>query len=570
MKNNSFENFKTEFEYFYPGTTVELSDGCLILHGELNTWDEIVSAGYFAVKFKNKGVVNKIKLKGFIEPPMHVSSIKDNAYNKLHCDVLIIGGGIIGCAILREFSKYKVNAVLVEKEEDLALQASSRNDGCVHIGIDISHKTKKQQYLERSVKNYEKLANDLGIEYHKDGQTIAFTNNKYRYMIPLLRIRALQNKIPGMKYLNRRGILKLEPNITTEAKFAVHFPTAATICPYNMTIALAENAVQNGGRVLLNTAVLSMLMKDHEIVSVRTNRGLIYPKVVVNAAGVFSDKVAAMADDQFFSIHPRKGTNTILDKNSRSYLSKTSLTTYGLAKSHNSTHSKGGGVVPTVDGNILVGPSACETPYREDFTTDVETINELFDKHKNTMPRLSPSDIITYFTGVRAATYEEDFVVEKGRRTKNIVHAAGIQSPGITAAPAIAEDIVKFTQEVLETRFEVNENFNPIREITPSLKNLPSAERDAMIKKNPDYGQIVCRCEEISKGEIVDAIHRPIPVTTIDGIKRRVRPGMGRCQGAFCQPLVMKILASELNCKPEDINKKGEGHILLRNTKVIK
>jgi glycerol-3-phosphate dehydrogenase len=366
--------------------------------------------------------------------------------------------------------------------------------------------------------------------------------------------------------LNREELFKREPNLNKIAKFGVLFGTGACICPYNMTIALAESAVMNGAKVLLSTAVLSMEVKNKEIISVKTNRGRIFPKVVINAAGVFSDIVAEMAEDRFFSIHPRRGTNAILDKKAKDKLMFQSTTIYGGLKKAAKRYTKGGGVIPTVEGNTLVGPTAIETPYREDFATNREEINQIFSKHKNNAPHLHQKDIITYFSGIRAATYEEDFIIQKGKWTKNIVHAAGIQSPGLTAAPAIAEDVAKYTCDILGNVTK-NEQFNPIRKGIIRVNKLSYEERNKLILKKPDYGQIVCRCEEISKGEIIDALHRPIVVPTIDAIKKRTRAGMGRCQGGFCQPLVIEIIAKEMKTNRENINKKGDGKILLHPTK---
>ncbi len=234
------------------------------------------------------------------------------------------------------------------------------------------------------------------------------------------------------------------------------------------------------------------------------------------------------------------------------------------------THTKGGGVIHTVDNNVLLGPNAIEVPDREDFTTDMESIREIFDKQVIIQDKLKMGDIITYFAGERPATYEEDFVVRKGVFTKNIIEVAGIQSPGVTTAPAVAQDVKKWTVEYLgrQKKVEVNENYNPVHKSVPHLKDMTEEERNELIEKNPLYGEIVCRCEEISKGEILDAIRSPLPVYTVDAVKRRVRPGMGRCQGGFCSPTVIKILAEERNCSVEEITKANDySTILISKTK---
>ncbi|MDD3106485.1 MAG: FAD-dependent oxidoreductase [Bacilli bacterium] len=567
MLDNLVNKLNKKIQLINPNITLSLKDDCALLSGLSDDWNEVVALGRMVAKTKKfYSVINEIKLNNFIEPPMRISSIVDRVYEGMKLDVLVIGGGIIGAAILRELTKYNLNVALVEKEDDLAMHASSRNDGCIHVGIDLSSKTKKLEYLRRSVPVYEKLAKDLDVDYDKMGQIVAFKSNWEKIIYLILKLRIKKNGIQEAKFLNQDELFMREPNLNKIAKFGILFGTGACICPYNMTIALAESAVINGANVLLSTAVLSMEVKDNEIVSVQTNRGKIFPKVVINAAGVFSDVIAEMAEDKFFSIHPRKGTNAILDKKATSGLMHQSTTIYEGIRKAVKAHTKGGGVMPTVDGNTLVGPTAFETPYREDFTTSNEQINQVFKKHKNNVPNLHPKDIITYFSGIRAANYEEDFIIQKGKWTKNIVHAAGIQSPGLTAAPAIAEDVVKYACDILGTVVQ-NEKFNPIRKGLIKVNKLSYEERNKLILKNPDYGQIVCRCEEISKGEIIDALHRPIVVPTIDAIKKRTRAGMGRCQGGFCQPLIMDIIAKEMKTSIDNVYKKGDGKILLYSTK---
>lgn len=241
--------------------------------------------------------------------------------------------------------------------------------------------------------------------------------------------------------------MRREPNLTPETKFAMYNPSAGCVCPYGLTIAYAENAVQNGAQVSLNTAVLSMEVSEHNIISVTTNRGVIHPKIVINAAGVFAEDIAAMADDRFFSIHPRRGTNSILDQKAGAYMH--SVASVKDISVHGKTHSKGGGILHTVHDNLLVGPDAVETVEKENTETRAESIKTVFDKQTQTMPALSKRDIITYFTGVRAPTFEEDFILEPGRRTRNLIHVAGIQSPGLTTAPAVAVDMAELAVNML-------------------------------------------------------------------------------------------------------------------------
>lgn len=343
-------------------------------------------------------------------------------------------------------------------------------------------------------------------------------------------------------------------------------PSSGVVSPYKLTIACAENACRNGAEIFLNTAVPGFEMKGNRIIKIKTNRGNLRADLIVNAAGIWADKIADYADDRFFSIHPRKGMDAILDIKTARYQTRiVAMPSFHQLRSK----TKGGGIVPTVEGNLLIGPTAEEVPYREDYSTDAKTMEDLLQQLKlNTM--LKKSDVITYFAGTRACTYEEDFIVEASEYVDNLVHAAGIQSPGLASAPAIAEDICKICIEKLkiEMQIKANKNFDPCRKARPELNDLSFEERIQTIKKNPSYGRIVCRCEAISEGEIRDSLHSPVPAASVDGIKKRTRAGMGRCQGGFCTPRVMEIMAEESGVKMTDIKKEGENtEILLDETK---
>lgn len=553
-------------EYDCAQISVHERDDIVFLEGELNSWDKIVTIGK---KISKTGlyshVVNNIHLKGFTQP-ISKPSIRDDKLDNRHVDVLVIGGGVVGAAILRELTKYNLSCLLVEKGEDLALQTSSRNDGCIHVGVDLHKGSEKLHYLIRSKEIIKDLCKDIDVEYREDGQTVCFKSNALRPVIrTFFHFRCKQNHITDWKLLNRKELLKKEPNLSEEVKFGVFFPHAGSICPYNFTIALAESAVLNGAEVSFDTMVEDMVVENDEIKKVITNRGTIYPKIVVNAAGVFSDDIADMAHDKFFTIHPRKGTDVLMDKSVRKELSNSGIQIFSIKKKSHTSNSKGGGIIPTVDDNTLVGPNAIEIPEKEDYTTTKEVVDRLFDKHSKTIENLRRGDTITYFSGVRAPTYEEDFIVSKGKWTKNIIHAAGIQSPGLTAAPAIGETIAKFASE--EFHAKKRKDFNPIRKGIVQTRKLSDEERDKLIKENPKYGHIVCRCEEISEGEILDAIHSIIRPNTLDGIKRRVRAGMGRCQGGFCQPNVATLFAKENGIDLKDVHKKGEDVLIYRNSK---
>ncbi len=547
------------------GGTVKAAekDGCVVLTGHLATWNEVVEACALAAeKYSTVHVVNDIVCDEVKAQEMRVPKLQDTALEGDKPDVLIIGGGISGVTIARELAKWKLDILLVEKEADLALQASGRNDGEVHPGIDLSKGSKKHYYIRKGNEMYETVCKELDVPFRRVGQYVCFNKS---YLKPLVAvycmIRKKRDGISDTELISGAELKRREPNFAQEFKFAISNPSSGCVCPYGLTIAYAENAVQNGARVALNTAVLGMEVENGEIKCVTTNRGTLYPRLVINAAGVFAEDIAAMAGDRFFSIHPRRGTNSILDKKAGAFMhSIASIKELTRSK----THSKGGGILHTVHDNLLIGPDAVETYEKENTETHRESIETVFAKQKRTMPRLSERDIITYFTGVRAPTFEEDFIIERGRKTKNLIHCAGIQSPGLTTAPAVALDIEKMAVEFLKSQkaVEKNPDYNPVRHGVPVLNEMDDESRAALIKENPDYGVIVCRCEEISKGEILDALRSPICVPTVDGIKKRIRPGMGRCQGGFCSPLVTQIIADFLGVPLSEVKKSSADAVI--------
>lgn len=554
---------------FSGAVTAALSEGCVVLTGHLSTWAEVVEAcGLAAQRYSTIHVVNDILCDEVKPREMRLPKICDSALEGQRPDVLIIGGGISGASIARELSKWKLDILLVEKEPDLAMQASGRNDGEVHPGIDLSRGSKKHSYIRKGNEMYERICRELDVPFKRVGQYVCFEK---AYLKPVLAlyclIRRKRDGISDTELISGAELKRREPNLAQNFKFAIANPSSGCVCPYGLTIAYAENAVRNGARVSLNTAVLGMRVENGKITSVTTNRGTVYPALVINAAGVFAEDIAAMAGDRFFSIHPRRGTNSILDKKAGTYM-RSIASVKDLTRQK--THSKGGGILHTVHDNLLVGPDAVETYEKENTETHKESIETVFRKQKRTMPRLSEQDIITYFTGIRAPTFEEDFIIEMGRKTENILHCAGIQSPGLTTAPAVALDIEKMAVDYLAKtkKVEENEGFDPIRHGPPVLNKMDDESRRALIRQNPDYGVIICRCEEISKGEILDALRSPICVPTVDGIKKRVRPGMGRCQGGFCSPLVTQIIADFLGVPLSQVKKSSQdSHITFGPTK---
>jgi glycerol-3-phosphate dehydrogenase len=538
----------------------------LVLEGESGDWQEIVAAGYLAAKGnKGKGgLVNDVRYTGEAPPPTRVPGFTDSSLEGAAPDVLVVGGGVVGCAVARELARWKLDVLLVEKEEDVALHTSSRNDGMLHPGLDLRKRSLKYKYNRLGNAMYERICGELQVPFTREGQYLCFPRKVAPFFLYLSKLYWKYLGVPN-RVLNRKALFRALPNLEPGLGSALFFPTAGAVCPYSLTIAYAENAVMNGAKISLETAVLGMETENGAIKAVRTNRGTLRPRLVVNAAGVFAEEIAAMAGDRFFSIHPRRGTNSILDKKISDSVSKYHASTLltGHAKG---THTKGGGVIRTVHNNLLLGPDAVETPAKEDFATARQSIQTVFEKQRKTSAKLHQGQIITYFTGFRAATFEEDFVVGPGLYTKNILHAAGIQSPGLTAAPALGAELAGMAVDALEAmgmRVGENEAFDPVRPATPEAAALPEEERAALIRENPDYGVILCRCEQVSRGEILGALRRPLPCRSVDGVKRRVRAGMGRCQGGFCGPLVAQEIARELGIPLEQVRKGGEGSEVL-------
>jgi glycerol-3-phosphate dehydrogenase len=432
----------------------------------------------------------------------------------------------------------------------------------VHPGLDLRKGQLKKKYNDDGNRMYPNICKELDVPFRYTGQYLCFIDG---WLKPSVFASLLYWKWMGIpaEFINQKKLFKKEAHLNSNIKCALFFPSAGVVCPYGLTIALAENAADNGAVISLDTAVTEINVSNGKIESVMTNRGKVYPKLVINAAGVFAEEIARLAHDRFFSIHPRRGTNIIMDRKISS-LAATIVSSYGLAErktAKRTEHSKGGGIVHTVDGNLLIGPDAVETFEKENFSTYNESIKTVMSKQQRTVRELSAQGIITYFTGIRAATYEEDFIVSFGKFTENIIHAAGIQSPGLTAAPAIAADISKMAANYLGA--DTNEKFNPIRRGIVRAAELSDKERDVLIKSNPDYGNIICRCEEVSRGEVLSALRTSVPCNTVDGVKRRVRPGMGRCQGSFCGPHIARIIAEEKGIPLTGVMKMSDDSMIL-------
>lgn len=534
--------------------------GSIVLEGRAADWQAKVEAGWAAAGFGYRGVVNDLQVDGVADEalgPSAETDPRDASLQGAGFDVAIIGGGIIGCAIARELARNDVSVILVEKEYDLATHTSGRNDGMIHDGFAAKPGTKKARYNVRGNRLWEPLARELGIGFARPGSLILFRNRASAAAYPLMAARARENGVDGWEYWSRSRVAAEEPNAPPGQHGAFFLPSAGILSPYKACVALAENAVANGVRLALNTCALGFGMEGGRIVTVRTDRGTFRAGVVVNAAGNWADAVAGMAGDRFFSLHQRRGSDLILDPATGSTQGRI-MSMPSLLQARERT--KGGGLVKTIEGNILVGPTARELPGREDYSTSPDEIREL-ERHLRVNARLSLAQVITYFAGVRPCTYEEDFIVERSERVANLVHAAGMQSPGLASAPAVALDVAALALGAVAEYKKVRPraDWRPHREAPPELRTMAPEDRAARIAANPAYGRIVCRCEEVSEGEIRDALGGAIAVYALDAVKRRTRAGMGRCHGGFCTPRVMEIIAREAGTGLCDVLKKGPG-----------
>lgn len=545
--------------------SVQTADGSLRLGGVLARWEEKVAAGQIAGRLWGAAVVNDIEVSGVqeVRAPV-VPEIRDGLLEDRSFDVAIVGGGVIGCALARELSRYELAVAVVEKECDLAMHASGRNDGMIHPGFAPKPGTKKAEYNVRGNRMYDRLCDELNIDFDRPGSLVLLLKAWYKLLLPLFLRRAKQNGVDGVRYLSRKQVGRLEPWITKEHHGALFFPSAGCLSPYQLTIALAENAAENGVEFFLNTAVLDFELDrgSRAVQKIVTNRGSCSARVVINAAGIWADWVAALAGDRSFTLHGRKGVDAILDIKTGQYQRRIAAMPVLIGASQ--ANSKGGGIVPTVEGNILMGPTAREVPDRENYATDTQDLEDLFTRFE-VNPKLNASQVITYFAGIRACSWDEDFIIRISARVSNLVHLAGIQSPGLASAPAIAGDASRLCLQLLEKERQVRRkhHFQARRSRPPKLKDLPPEQRDELIARDSSYGRIVCRCEEVSEGEIRDALHRPILVHSLDGVKRRTRAGTGRCHGGFCTPRVLEIMARELQIPFERITKRGGGSTLL-------
>ncbi len=463
-------------------------------------------------------------------------------------DVAIIGGGVIGSAIARELSKFTVNAVVIEREQDLCCGTTKANSAIIHGGYDAKPGSLKAKLNVEGNKMFDELSRDLDFPFKRNGSLVVRTKDQSKDDLQKLYDQGIANGVEGLKIVDRDELLKMEPNIADDVVDALYVPTGGIVCPFNLNYALAENAADNGVEFKLSTKVEKVAKSgDHYVIS--TNKGEIEAKTVVNAAGVYADEINNMVSSKKLHITARRGQYELLDKSAGNHVSHT---IFQLP----SKMGKGVLVTPTVHGNLLVGPTAEDVENKEGVNTTAEGLGGLAATSALSVKNVPMRAVITSFAGLRAHEDAGDFVLGEAEDAEGFFNAAGIESPGLSSAPAIGVMIAK--EVALKLSLSENTSFNGKRKGILNPATLSLEERNELIKKNPAYGQIICRCESISKGEMLDAINRTLGARDLDGVKRRTRGGMGRCQGGFCSPRVMELLEQEVPMSPFDVTKNGE------------
>ena len=462
-------------------------------------------------------------------------------------DVAIIGAGVTGSAVARELSKYNVKACVIEREEDVCCGTSKANSAIIHAGFDAKPQTLKARFNVRGNEMMDELARDLDIPFRRNGSLVVRTKDQDPMGLVELLEKAKANGVPRVRILDRDELIAMEPNLSDDVVEALHAPTGAIVCPFHMTIAFAENAYENGVEFFLNTKV-EKLEKIPGGYKLSTNKQVIETKVVVNAAGVYADELNNMVSNRKLHITARKGEYMLLDKAAGCHVNQTIFQLPGKM-------GKGVLVSPTVHGNLIVGPTACDIEDKEGTNTTQKYLDSIGPAAALSVKNLPLRQVITSFAGLRAHEADDDFVIGEAPDAEGFFNAAGIESPGLSSAPAIGEFLAEQIAEKLS--LSKKENFKSTRKGILNPAELTTEERNALIKEQPAYGNIICRCEMISEGEILDAIHRPLGARSLDGVKRRTRAGMGRCQSGFCSPRTMEILAREVPMAMSDISKSG-------------
>ena len=461
-------------------------------------------------------------------------------------DVAIIGAGVVGGMIARTLAAYRLNIVILEKGHDVATGATAANSAIVHAGFDAKEGTLKAKLNVKGSEMMPKVCEELGVKYRNNGSLVIGFGEEDAATLKTLYERGVKNGVKNLALLSQEELRALEPNISKNATCALHAPTGSIVCPYELTFAAIGNAMDNGAELMLDSEVTAIREENgHYVVTAGGNT--VEARYVVNAAGLYTDTIAAMVGDTSFNVHPRRGEYILLDKEMGGLVSHTIFRTP-------SKMGKGILVSPTVDGNLLTGPTSVDIDDKEDKSTTPEGLARVMKEAGENVEGIRFGATITGFCGLRAVGSTGDFIINNPRH--GFVNVAGIESPGLSSAPAIAE----YVADLLAAdglSLEKNPDYNPRREALHAFREMSMEEKNAVIAKDPAYGRVICRCETVTEGEILHAIRTNPKPRDLDGVKRRTRAQMGRCQGGFCSPYIVEMLAKELNIPYEAVTKFG-------------
>lgn len=473
-------------------------------------------------------------------------------------DFLIIGGGVSGTSIARELSKYETSVCLLEKEVDVCCGTSKANSAIVHAGYDCKPGTMMARMNVRGNEMMEQLSRELDFSFIRNGSFVVCIDESEKDGLKKLLEQGEKNGVKGLRILNRDEALEREPNLSDNVVAALYAPSAGIVCPFNMNIAFAENANVNGCEFFFNTKVEGIVKKG-DIWRVCTNNGEYETKCVINAAGVYADAIHNMVSENKMHITPRRGDYLLLDKAVGNHVKHTIFP-------QPTKLGKGVLVAPTVHGNLIVGPTAVDIDDKEATATTDDGLSQVIRNASSHVKNLPLNNVITSFSGLRAHEDNHEFIIGEVKDAADFFDCAGIESPGLTSAPAIGE----YMAGLLKEKYNLKKKSSVIsaRKGITHLDELTLEEKNELIKENPAYGRTICRCESVTEGEIIEAIKRPLGARTLDGIKRRARAGSGRCQAGFCSPKVMDILARELELPLEEITKSGgKSHMVIGRSK---
>lgn len=464
-------------------------------------------------------------------------------------DAVIIGGGVIGCAVARYLSRFQGRFCLLERENDVCCGTSKANSAIVHAGFDAKAGTLMAKYNVLGSRMMPQLAKELDFPFRRNGSLVLCLAQEDMPKLRALYENGIQNGVEGLEILDARRLHEMEPNISDGAVAALWAPTGGIVCPFQMTVALGENAIHNGVEIYRNAEVTEVERGKDNTWQVVTKEDTLETRAVINAAGVYSGVLHNMVSRRKIHITPRRGEYLLLDKAAGETVHSTIFQLPGAL-------GKGVLVTPTVHGNLLVGPTAQDTEDFEGTNTTARGLAQVREKAGGSVKNLNFRQVITSFAGLRAHEDGHEFILGQPEDAAGFFDCAGIESPGLSAAPAIGQEIAAQVSGFLG--LEEKPNFDSIRRGPVNPKSLNKEQWAALIEKEPAYGQIICRCEQVSEGEILAAIRSPLGARDLDGVKRRTRAGMGRCQGGFCAPRVMELLARELGMAQNAITKSGK------------